>query len=341
MVSPQTALSKDELEHLFLRYAVPKDNKTPGSPPQTSLDLAMQSVAISDKLPPTPPATSASLPPPSSSPPAPPTPAPVPSASPPLTVETATMSLSSFTAFLLSPDNSAFADQHGRITHDMTRPLPEYLISASHNTYLVGHQLVGESTVEGYIRALLHSCRSVELDIFDGEGEPVVYHGRTLTSKVLVRDICHAIMKYAFVTSPYPIIISAEIHCGVAQQAQLVSIMKEAFGDALVWAPVGNRPKIEVLPSPEELKGRVMLKTKNLYIVAEKAGVAVADTDTTGAAAAVDSETTSTESSASDSDIGQEIRHGIRHEWRRAREGETEIIKGAFVRRASCRPSVC
>ena len=82
------------------------------------------------------------------------------------------MSLSSFTAFLLSPDNSAFADQHGRITHDMTRPLPEYLISASHNTYLVGHQLVGESTVEGYIRALLHSCRSVELDIYDGEPEP-------------------------------------------------------------------------------------------------------------------------------------------------------------------------
>ena len=80
----------------------------------------------------------------------------------PLTVETAKMSLSGFTAYLLSADNSAFADQHGRIYHDMTRPLPEYYVSSSHNTYLVGHQLVGDSTIEGYIRALLHSCRSVE-----------------------------------------------------------------------------------------------------------------------------------------------------------------------------------
>ena len=70
--------------------------------------------------------------------------------------------LEGFTNFLLSTDNSAFADQHGKIWQDMTRPLPEYYISSSHNTYLVGHQLVGVSTIEGYIRALLHSCRSVE-----------------------------------------------------------------------------------------------------------------------------------------------------------------------------------
>jgi phosphatidylinositol phospholipase C delta len=75
---------------------------------------------------------------------------------------TATLSLEGFTAFLLSTDNSAFTDQGGSIHHDMTRPLSEYYISSSHNTYLVGHQLVGDSTIEGYIRALLQSCRSVE-----------------------------------------------------------------------------------------------------------------------------------------------------------------------------------
>lgn len=73
------------------------------------------------------------------------------------------MTLSQFTSYLLSPANSAFVDP---MTHDMTRPLPEYYISSSHNTYLVGHQLVGVSTIEGYIRALLHSCRSVECKHF-------------------------------------------------------------------------------------------------------------------------------------------------------------------------------
>lgn len=73
-----------------------------------------------------------------------------------------TMTSDAFTSFLLSPDNSAFTDQHSTVWHDMTRPLADYYISSSHNTYLVGHQLVGVSTIEGYIRALLHSCRSVE-----------------------------------------------------------------------------------------------------------------------------------------------------------------------------------
>lgn len=72
------------------------------------------------------------------------------------------MSLEAFNSFLLSPDNAVFSDQHRQVHHDMTLPLSEYYISSSHNTYLVGHQLVGDSTIEGYIRALLHSCRSVE-----------------------------------------------------------------------------------------------------------------------------------------------------------------------------------
>ena len=72
------------------------------------------------------------------------------------------MPLDAFTAFLLSSDNPAVLDQQKDTWHDMTQPLAEYFISSSHNTYLVGHQLVGDSTIEGYIRALLRGCRSVE-----------------------------------------------------------------------------------------------------------------------------------------------------------------------------------
>lgn len=107
---------------------------------------------------------------------------------------------------------------------------------------------------------------SFTVDIYDGDWEPVIYHKRTLTTKVPVREVCEAIMKYGFVTSPYPIIISAEVHCGLTQQDMLANIMKTVFGDALVSAPVDDRPKIDVLPSPEELKHKVLLKAKNVYI---------------------------------------------------------------------------
>ena len=73
------------------------------------------------------------------------------------------------------------------------------------------------STIEGYVRALLGGCRSVELDIYDSStpGEPVITHGKTLTSSVPLRATCQAIAKYAFVTSVYPVIISAEVHCAL------------------------------------------------------------------------------------------------------------------------------
>lgn len=64
-----------------------------------------------------------------------------------------------FASFLMSSDNPALEDD---TMQDMTRPLAEYFISSSHNTYLVGNQFRGESTVEGYIRALQQGCRSVE-----------------------------------------------------------------------------------------------------------------------------------------------------------------------------------
>ena len=73
--------------------------------------------------------------------------------------------LASLTDFLLSAENGQ------SVSCDMTAPLAQYFISSSHNTYLVGEQWRGESTVEGYIRVLLAGCRCVESESAFGRTE--------------------------------------------------------------------------------------------------------------------------------------------------------------------------
>ena len=146
------------------------------------------------------------------------------------------------------------------------------------------------------------------MDIYDGDTEPMIFHGKTFTSKVSLREVCLTIAKYGFVASPYPIIISAEIHCSLPFQDLIAEIMHEVFGDRLVSAPLGERQKIERLPSPEDLKGRILLKTKNLYVGAEKKdGTMGAGWDEYGWAS---SASTSVESTAEDSEVASDKKNG-------------------------------
>ena len=123
----------------------------------------------------------------------------------------------------------------------------------------------------------------------------MVFHGKSFTSKVSLREVCEAILKYGFVASPYPIIISAEIHCSIGQQDLIAGIMVQVFGEKLVRMPLmnvgegggsekdvaavaavaaagrkglvvmtnGKKMEVEELPSPEQLKGRILLKVSD------------------------------------------------------------------------------
>uniref|UniRef100_A0A3B4WH43 Phosphoinositide phospholipase C n=1 Tax=Seriola lalandi dorsalis TaxID=1841481 RepID=A0A3B4WH43_SERLL len=174
------------------------------------------------------------------------------------------LSKDGFLRYMHQPEALILNSDHKELHQDMSQPLNHYFISSSHNTYLMEDQLKGPSSTEAYVRALLKGCRCVELDCWDGsDDEPVIYHGYTLTSKILFKDAIKAIKEYAFKTSDFPVILSLENHCSVEQQQVMAHHMSSILGSALVTSPLGEGMPTE-FPSPEELKGKFLVKGKRL-----------------------------------------------------------------------------
>ncbi|KIW93468.1 uncharacterized protein Z519_06073 [Cladophialophora bantiana CBS 173.52] len=174
-----------------------------------------------------------------------------------------------FASFLVSKDCHVYAKPEASVPN-FDRPLGEYFISSSHNTYLTGWQVGGTASAETYITALRHGCRCVEIDCWNGQdGNPRVTHGRTRTSSVLFSDCINAIQRCAFDVTPYPVIISLEVHCDAEQQARMVQIMCDVFGERLLLYPLPGFTA--QLPSPEDLKYKILIKVKSTELHADLA----------------------------------------------------------------------
>ncbi|XP_018422095.1 PREDICTED: 1-phosphatidylinositol 4,5-bisphosphate phosphodiesterase beta-4 isoform X3 [Nanorana parkeri] len=180
-----------------------------------------------------------------------------------------------FCRYLMSDENAPVFLDRLELYQEMEHPLAHYFISSSHNTYLTGRQFGGKSAVEMYRQVFLAGCRCVELDCWDGKGEdqePIITHGKAMCTDILFKDVIQAIKEYAFVTSEYPVILSFENHCSKYQQYKMSKYCEEIFGDLLLKQPLDSHPLDlgRPLPSPNDLKRKILIKNKRLKPEVEK-----------------------------------------------------------------------
>uniref|UniRef100_A0A673AUB2 Phosphoinositide phospholipase C n=1 Tax=Sphaeramia orbicularis TaxID=375764 RepID=A0A673AUB2_9TELE len=162
------------------------------------------------------------------------------------------LGLDGFARYLQSPECQLLDPEHLGVCQDMTMPLSHYYISTSYRSYLLDDQVHGRADLGGLIKALQAGCRCLELGVTDGpEGEPLL----------------GVVNKYAFLTSQFPLLVYLCQRCSPAQQRIMAQHLKKVFGTRLYTPdalPVSLGGRATTLPSPEQLKGRILIVGKKL-----------------------------------------------------------------------------
>jgi len=196
--------------------------------------------------------------------------------------------------FLMNEENDIFNPMQTRIGRcDMTQPLSHYWINTSNNTYSGGvdaedrKNILRKSNNKGlqFLHALYRGCRAIEVDVWDGgnafQREPVVCQSLDVIAKdpdqvTLFVDVLAAIRSYLLShKDAFPIILGIENHCSVPYQNVMGSHIFHVLDD-MVHIPKGF---VGVLPSPESLKGKVVIRSKRPDAIGENPATLFDDYD--------------------------------------------------------------
>ena len=144
------------------------------------------------------------------------------------------------------------------INLDLDRPINEYFIKSTHNTYITKHQLTGESSAKMYSTSLLYNFRLVELDCYNGEGDNIIItHGYTLVTDLDLEEILYELKETAFINSDLPVILSIENHLDERHQNIMANKLKSILGDLYIF-PYNEKPKY--VPTLREMQKKFLVK---------------------------------------------------------------------------------